>query len=330
MEKEGIDNMFNIQTPGGYGQEIAGYNDLSKVQEQNAKDTANYWQGVQDLRTQQVTDLKAKYTDVNDKMNNIIDDYSKKNVSIDNYFANSGTAGKVMAGLAIILGGIGQSQGAGKPLGVKTNIGLDVVNNAINRDIEIQKANLEKGGAVAKMQTGILSDSLKQFGDMQMAELGAKMTIGEKLKAELQQNSANPMTKIAIGQIENQQAQWQQQMKLAMYKTMGPSIQAQQAGQQIDNLFGQASKLGLSAKVPLTEGSEAVKGINAQLLSMIGMVNSPRLAKEIGNGSYITAKDLMDPHAMKAKRERIKQLLNYDIQAKSKTPGIGQQLEVTD
>lgn len=110
------------------------------------------------------------------------DEYA--NTQVTNPWSNMSTGAKIMSAISIGLGGLGAGPG-GK------NIGLDIINQNIARDIDIQKANMDK----KKGQLTVLQDygqSLRAQGlnDQQVTE--GMIALGKKL-------TANKLEQIALG-----------------------------------------------------------------------------------------------------------------------------------
>lgn len=88
-----------------------------------------------------------------------------KGMKINDYWENKSTGDKVLAGIAIMLGGIG-----GQMQGDKSNRALDIINKAIEVDLDTQKNNIanqlnlaemsEKGIAAAKAQQDYLVNNV--------------------------------------------------------------------------------------------------------------------------------------------------------------------------
>lgn len=121
-------------------------------------------------------------------------DYAGMKIDSNNYWADKSTGDKIMAGLAIGLGGYG-----GRP-----NIALENLNKAIERDIDIQKANIDKAGNSLTQQKGMFSDFLKKTGNEQEARLKTHGMALEALKAQteaLMASTNNDLVK-ANGQMQ--------------------------------------------------------------------------------------------------------------------------------
>lgn len=86
----------------------------------------------------------------------------------NHFWADKGTGDKVMAGVAIALGALG-----GALQGSNGNVGLEVINKAIERDLKVQELNMQKSKMGIEMKRGLLSDYMAQYGDAEKAKEAA-------------------------------------------------------------------------------------------------------------------------------------------------------------
>lgn len=93
-------------------------------------------------------------------------------------------AAKVSAGIGIALGAMAQAWGAGD------NVGIRIVNKAIDDSIAEQKANIENKRASAQAQSSILGQMRETFGDQRTAELATKQILLENAMAQIEARKA--------------------------------------------------------------------------------------------------------------------------------------------
>lgn len=125
--------------------------------------------------------------------------YGSGVVNPNRVWQNASTGSKVSAAIGLILGGLGQGLTGGP------NQALQVIQNSIDRDIDAQKANLNKAG-------NMLSFYMKKYGNMQAAESATRLRMGAAVQGQLQQAAATAGTDIAKAQNQMAQVQIQQQM----------------------------------------------------------------------------------------------------------------------
>lgn len=87
-----------------------------------------------------------------------VEEYGRTNIDPSRYWANANTGQKVLAGIGLLFGAMGAAHD-----GVNKSVGI--INQAIDRDIEAQKVNLDKLGNKVTMRRGILGDVRAKFSD---------------------------------------------------------------------------------------------------------------------------------------------------------------------
>lgn len=272
----------------GYDTMAQGYSDLAKQQEKAYTEMAEQRAQIQQAMEQNAKERQARVDEYNAKMNIAIDDYKKMNVSVDNFWADKGTGSKVLAAIGVILGGVGQMKGA------QTNTGLDVLMKAIDQDLAIQRANIDKAGRGLEMQKGILSDQMKQFNDIDDAEIASKMIFLQMTEDKLKAASANPNAKIAIGQIQAQKQVLGAKLQDSINKSTGNELGLKATFDNLDRIAVIGKKLGISAKIPYTEQQDKKQMVNAAILRAVSQSGvSPRMAEKIARAYYIDTNDLV-------------------------------------
>lgn len=96
--------------------------------------------------------IMADHKSSNDKL---LDAYMKKEVNPDHYWSSQTVPAKIAAGLGMILGGLGAAATGGH------NMAMDVINKAIDRDMEAQKSGQEKAMNLWKMNREATQDELQ-------------------------------------------------------------------------------------------------------------------------------------------------------------------------
>ena len=125
--------------------------------------------------------------------------YKNKQLDPDHYWKDKSTGSKIAAGIGMILGGIGSGLTGGK------NVAAEMVNNAIDRDMEAQKNDQTKGMNLWKM-------NYEKMGNEQQANLATKNQLLTGLKFKLEMAAANAKSplaqqnaKLAISEIDQKQ-----------------------------------------------------------------------------------------------------------------------------
>jgi len=95
-------------------------------------------------------------------------------------YASKSTGNKILSAISLGLGAFGAALTGGE------NTAMKIINSAIDRDIEIQKADINKKGDAVQNSRNLLADLTKKFGDERVAEA---MTRRLLLESALRQNN---------------------------------------------------------------------------------------------------------------------------------------------
>lgn len=141
-------------------------------------------------------------------------DYMNTKVDPNNYWANASTGAKIMAALGVVLGAMGSKATGGR------NVALDIINNAIDRDMEAQKIQLDKMGRRASMMENEYAMARNHFSDTISQDLAARKTLLEKAQMQIEtelsktdQARARAAGQDLLGQLELQKADLENKLK---------------------------------------------------------------------------------------------------------------------
>jgi hypothetical protein len=179
-------------------------------------------------------------TDFNDKskyMENALtqlkqQDFSRPEINGKRFWENQTTGGKIAAYLAVALGGLG-----GALTGKGDNVGLDMVNKAIDRDIDEQKFNIERDLETRKMKSqnamqqaqlgqNMLGDLIQKFGSVQAGESAKRAMSLQMVQNKLAAIASGTEASVVKERAKSLNAQLEQQ-KIATLQ----QLKAQQAQQ---------------------------------------------------------------------------------------------------
>ena len=205
----GYDEAFKSMEKGIMGEAEAGA-------KQAAAMTSAYTQAVGDLQKFQQDQKILQQERTNQlqtqaqKMEQSIDDYKKASVIDPNKFwANKTTGDKVMASIAIFLGGLGSGQ----------NQALSVIDNAITRDIEAQKQAALGAKGKFEGENNIYRNMMDQFQNETAAFTASRLAalnIAEMQLKKAESGTANLQAKAraqqAMGQLGLQKVKLQQEL----------------------------------------------------------------------------------------------------------------------
>ena len=113
------------------------------------------------------------------------DKYRGANIDSGRLWRDSSTGSKIAAGVGIMLGALGQA------LTGKDNPALKIIDAAVDRDIDIQKANMEKAGKEAAMTRSAYSTYLEATGSEAAARNQMHILTLENLQGALQAKLAS-------------------------------------------------------------------------------------------------------------------------------------------
>lgn len=150
---------------------LGAYQDQAAVQQ--AKDAQ-----AEALRQEKMDKAEADYQDEIQKFNKMTVDPQR---FAKNFWGNASTGQKIIAGIGLIFGGFGNQGG---------NQSVKIWENAINRDIETQKANIDKAGNYLGQKKGVLASMRDRFGDSRTAELAARRAMYDSAELDLKRIGA--------------------------------------------------------------------------------------------------------------------------------------------
>lgn len=130
-------------------------------------------------------------------------------MEIKDPWADKGTGERVVAAIAILLGGIGSGL-AGGP-----NIALEVIDSAIERDLAIQESNRAAKGQQIVQQRGLLQEFRAQLGDTREAHALTRERMYREAELQLQVYAERAQTAEAKGNADILRSQLEQRRLLA-------------------------------------------------------------------------------------------------------------------
>lgn len=206
---KGYDEAFAQMQKGIMGEAEAGA-------KQAAAMTSAYTTAVNDLQNFQKEQKTQQQIRLNDlqaqaqKMEQSIDEFKKASVIDPNKFwANKTTGDKIMASIAVFLGGLGGGN----------NQALGIIDNAITRDIEAQKQAALGAKGKFEAQNNIYRNMLDQFQNETAAFTASRLAalnIAEMQLKKAEVGTANTQAKaraqMALGQLGLQKVKLQQEL----------------------------------------------------------------------------------------------------------------------
>lgn len=179
--------------------------------------------------------MQARIEEQFKKAQAAIDDAANWKVDSGRVWSNMGTGGKIAAAIAIGLSAVGQAyQGAA---GVSApNLALQVIEGAINRDIEEQKANIIIKRENAQSQNSLLNTMRGQLGDLQQAQLATEASMYRAAGLQVQKIAAQSKDKAAqaagqelFGKINERELQLRAQLQKTIAESPAYSAAVERA-----------------------------------------------------------------------------------------------------
>ncbi len=166
---------------------------------QDAEAATAYGNQIQAIQDRQAAREQAQ-RDYSDEMRTRLDtaaqDLGKMKVD-PNFFGRLDTGNKLLAGASIMLGAFGQAYSHSDK-----NVGLEVVEKAIDRDIDAQKTNINNAKGAFEAQKGGYDAFLKATGDERLATIAETQRQLDVLKSTLMKNAAGNANEAASASLK--------------------------------------------------------------------------------------------------------------------------------
>lgn len=162
-------------------------------------------ESAKDLQLEQLR-FDTRMNALNQEQQKLTADVQSAKIDPTRIYDNMTTGNRVLAGISILLGGLGQGL-----TGAKSNPAMDVINNAIDRDIDAQKANLGK-------KQNLLSINLAKMGDLRNALAATKMQMMTVANTQVQAQAMKAGSKSALAAAQMFQGQMDLEMSKLKYQ----------------------------------------------------------------------------------------------------------------
>ncbi len=227
-------------------------------------------------------------------------EYANSKIDPAHMWNSVSTGSQIVAGIGLILGSFGQGG---------ENRAATVFTNAINRDIEVQKANIAVKGNAIEQQRGVYADMLRKFGDERTAEAAAKLMSWEQAKAQLAVISSKYgapesalATKVANDEIDKQTKTYATQMAVAhdanlKRQAAAVAAAAQHRQDKLEDREFELKKMAVEHGAKLDEIAAKEGGEGTELdVPGVGRAATADDAKQIKDGlaSYRAANETID------------------------------------
>ena len=245
--------------------EAKGQTDILKAQESQAKASGELI-NAEILKQQELQKQRADQQAISqDEIKKLEDDYSNTKLTDPDIWGKSSTGGKIFLALGALLSSA-SNQGA--------QAFRSGIQNAIDRDIDLQKANLAKKREGIQGKKSLYSQMLDRYKDEDLANLATRKLYLDKIEAETNMKIANaksPLVQAAalransIIMKEKDELTANMQIKLAEQQGKGAERAEKNVGRVINTLGYQGTapteKEAIEFRAAAADAETAKKGI---------------------------------------------------------------------
>ena len=171
----------------GFNMQAAGIRAAAKAGSDKAAEEAAYLERIRKededrIKTADANQAarQAKLDEAFQKLDQSANDLASKRVDPERYWANKTTGDKVMAGIGLFFGAFGQGG----------NKAVSVISDAIDRDINAQKSDIQTAKDVYTARQGIYSDMFATYKDRRVAEEASRAAYLENAQLEVKRIAA--------------------------------------------------------------------------------------------------------------------------------------------
>lgn len=206
---------------GGFGQQMGALQNIGALEGQKAVENAKlYGQAIGEVdkieaqRQQQFNKYQQDMDGQLQDYNKTVQELASAKVDPERFWNSRSMPQKASAFIGIMLSGIGSGM-----QGVAGNSALNLINRAIDADIDAQKTELDTKSRVLNYKGNLLGLMRQKYQDESTAQAATKATMLEKLQMQMQQQAAlyeSPLVQeraqLAIGQLKEEKAKYDTQI----------------------------------------------------------------------------------------------------------------------
>lgn len=176
---------------GGYKKIESGIEKAARAGAEQAAKEAGYMKTAQGELERLQFDNQEKEVQRQKFMDKELSDYKgiqdqilNKSVDPNRLWASKSSGQKAMAVIGLVLGGIGSGVTGGK------NVAYEIFENSIQRDVDAQKAEIEKLKDVGSAKRNMYGLYMEKFKDDRQAEAATKLTMYEQMELKMKEAAA--------------------------------------------------------------------------------------------------------------------------------------------
>jgi hypothetical protein len=217
-----LDKSYDLQAKGIQGTSAAqskGYEQQAKILEDVNKQNAGVDERIVNLQNQRIQESDKRLKEIE----NMAQEVNKETqINPNRYWQNLSTGNKVAASISIGLGAIGAAM-----LGSNDNKAWNIINGAIDRDIEAQKSNVQNNRYKLSNAENLYGLMLHKYGDQEAALMATKaIHLGQAenmIKAQMARTNsdvAKAQGNVLLGQVKQEQTKLGVALKMQTYQLM--------------------------------------------------------------------------------------------------------------
>lgn len=174
----------------GFMQEMSANQQEAAATAQGLAKTQQILAKQQDIENKLNMERQMKLDEQQKKVDMATAEYMQGKVDPDRFWANKSTGQRIGMAVSLFLSGINGSQA-----------GAQILNNAIDRDLDAQKADLAKLKSNVDISRNLLGDMMDRFGDERQAMAAAKLTQIQMAELQVKQQLAKAQGTKAYGEM---------------------------------------------------------------------------------------------------------------------------------
>jgi hypothetical protein len=209
--------------------------------------------------------------------------YREKDINPNQVYENMKTGNRILAGISLVLGGL--AGGLNKTGG---NVAMDVINNAISRDIDAQKANMDK-------RKNLLAMNYEKTRDMRQAQMLTESQLLSAAKIQTEMAGAKAMGPMAdaaklqtLGAIDGRQMQLQRELaKMKAIQSLTTGSPQQVSPEILDEGMRERLVRLPNGQQRLAYDKEGARGIREQLGTVQPLMNKLDELDALGKAALV-------------------------------------------
>lgn len=183
------------------------------------------------------TERRGAMQQAQDRYQRAIDRVANAQLDPNHWFRDQGAFGTISATIAVALGALGSAL-----TGSSTNAALDGINQAIDRDLDAQRSEIDAGRQAADLQGNMLATVGDEFDDREAARQAARAAMLDQAALELQAHTADLASDEAVVNAEALRAQIEAARDTAREEALDRQSQRDLRAAQARRLGAQAAR----------------------------------------------------------------------------------------